>query len=61
MKRIHVACGGKGRKKEANGISMRQVTRPLILRLHLQAFSQFLYNYQHVGSKLAVRAPLSDV
>jgi len=43
MKRIHVVCGGKGREKEANGIAMRQVSHPLIWRLHLQAFSQFLY------------------
>jgi hypothetical protein len=44
MKRIRVVCGGKGREKEANGIAMRQAARPLIWRLHLQAFSQFLYN-----------------
>jgi hypothetical protein len=43
MKRIHVVCGGKGRKQEANGIAMRQVSHPLIWRLHLQALPQFLY------------------
>jgi len=61
MKRIHVVCGGKGREKEANGIAMRQVARPLIWRLHLQAFSQFLDYQQHFGSKLGMRASLSDI
>jgi hypothetical protein len=43
MKRIHVVCGGKRREKEANGITMRHVVLSLIWRVHLQAFSQFLY------------------
>lgn len=43
MKRIHVVCGGKGREEEANGIAMRHVVRPLIWRVHLQAFLPFLY------------------
>jgi len=38
MKRIHVVCGGKGREKEANGIAMRHVVRPLIWWVHLKAF-----------------------
>jgi hypothetical protein len=43
MKSILVVYGGNGREKEAKGITMRQVTRPFIWRLLLQAFSQFLY------------------
>jgi hypothetical protein len=43
MKSIHVVCGGNGREKEAKGIAMRQVTRPFIWRILVQAFSRFIY------------------